>query len=80
MSAAERSLRASIAALARWSREDPAAQAAKGQAGLRAKFLAEIDEEFPGLAEQERQRRAEARYREHMKRIRLAGMRRSTGN
>lgn len=69
---------ASIAALTRWSKEDPAANAARGQAGLRAKFLAEIDAEFPGLDEVERQRRAEARYRAHMKRIRYAAMRKTT--
>lgn len=71
----ERSMSASIAALARWSRENPAEQAAKGQAGLRAKFLGEIDAEFPGLLEPERQRRADVRFREHMKRIRYRALR-----
>ena len=40
--------RASVAALSRWSREDPRANAERGQAGLRAKFLREIDAEPPG--------------------------------
>lgn len=77
LTAAQRSLRASIAALTRWSKEDPTANATRGQAGLRAKFLAEIDAEFPGLAEEERHRRAEARYKAHMRRIRYAALRKS---
>lgn len=78
LTATERSMRASIAALTRWSKEDPAENAARGQSGLKAKFLREIDEEFPGLTEQERNRRAEARYKAHMKRIRYAGLRKSS--
>jgi hypothetical protein len=79
LTATERSMRARLAALARWSREDPTATAVRGQAGLRAKFLAEIVAEFPDLAEAERERRAAVRYREHMVRVRYAAMRKSAG-
>jgi hypothetical protein len=65
---AERSRIASIAALTRWSREDPAANAARGQAGLVAKFEAEVDPNHE-LPEAERHRRAWCAYRAHMKRI-----------
>ena len=70
-------MRASIAAFTRWSKEDPAANAARGQAGLRAKFERQVDAEFPGLPEAERNRRAEAAYRAHMKRLRFARSRKS---
>jgi len=63
LSPAQRRLRASRAALVRWSREDPAANAARGQAGLQAKFYNETD---PTLPEAERQRRARAAFRAHM--------------
>ena len=65
--------RGQIAALARWAVEDPAANAARGQAGLRAKFLAEVDTDAAArgeaLPEAERQRRADVRYRLHFKRM-----------
>jgi hypothetical protein len=77
LTATERSMRASIAALERWSREDPTVNAQRGQAGLRAKFRAEIVAEFPDLGEDETNRRAEARYKAHMKRIRFAAMRKA---
>jgi hypothetical protein len=64
--------RASVAALHRWSREDPKANAERGQRGLRDRFLREVDEHEPGLAEAERQRRADVRYRLHMKRLAIA--------
>jgi hypothetical protein len=41
-------LRAKIAAYARWAKEDPAANAARGQAGLLAKFEREAREAEPG--------------------------------
>jgi hypothetical protein len=66
LTAEQRSSRASIAALTRWSQEDPAANAARGQAGLRAKFYNQTD---PTLPETERQRRAHAAYRAHMTRL-----------
>lgn len=62
----QRSQRARIAALARWSREDPTPNAQRGQAGLRARFLREVIAEFPGVADAELERRAECRYRQHM--------------
>jgi hypothetical protein len=64
----QRSQRARIAALTRWSREAPAVNAARGQAGLMAKFVDQVD---PGrqLPEAERQRRAEAARRAHMQRL-----------
>lgn len=68
--------RGQIAALTRWANEDPAANAARGQAGLRAKFLAEVDTDAAAhgetLPEAERQRRAEVRYRLHFKRMAVA--------
>lgn len=73
---AERSMRASIAALTRWSKEDPTENALRGQAGLRNKFLRQVDQETPGLPEPERHRRAEAAYRAHMKRLRFKRSRR----
>jgi hypothetical protein len=68
----QRTLRASIAAHARWSREDPSENAARGQAGLLAKFGREAREADPGLTEAEYARRAESAYRAHMKRLALA--------
>jgi len=68
----QRALRASIAANARWSRENPAANAARGQAGLLAKFEREARQAEPGLTEAEYARRAEAAHRAHMGRLALA--------
>ena len=65
----QRRLRARHAALIRWSREDPAANARRGQAGLRARFYDQTD---PSLPEAERQRRADCAYRAHMLRLSLA--------
>jgi hypothetical protein len=64
----QRSLRARIAANTRWSREDPAATAARGQAGLLAKFVDQVDPDRV-LPEDERLRRAEAARRAHMQRL-----------
>jgi hypothetical protein len=69
LSPAQRSQRASIAALTRWSREDPAATAARGQAGLLEKFRREALAADPQVAEPELTRRAEAARRAHMKRL-----------
>jgi hypothetical protein len=60
---------ATIAALTRWSKEDPKANAERGQVGLQRKFYEQTD---PALPEAERQRRAHAAYRAHMARIRRA--------
>jgi hypothetical protein len=68
----QRTLRASIAAHARWSREDPSENAARGQAGLLAKFDREAREAEPGLTEAEYVRRAQSAYRAHMGRLALA--------
>jgi hypothetical protein len=64
----QRSQRARIAALTRWSREDPAATAARGQAGLLRKFDDQVDPDRT-LPEAERIRRAEAARRAHMQRL-----------
>jgi hypothetical protein len=68
----QRTLRASIAANARWSRENPAENAARGQAGLLAKFDREAREAEPGLTEAEYARRAQSAHQAHMKRLALA--------
>lgn len=72
---AQRSMRASIAASARWSREDPTTAAERGQAGLAAKFEREAREAEPGLADAEYARRAECARRAHMQRLALASSR-----
>lgn len=68
MNAAQRSQRARIAALTRWSRENPATAAARGQAGLAARFEREVDPEGL-LPHPERVRRAEAARKAHMARL-----------
>jgi hypothetical protein len=72
LTAEQRRLRASLAAHARWSREDPAANAARGQAGLLARFDREVRDAEPGLSEAEYARRAESARRAHMSRLALA--------
>jgi hypothetical protein len=67
---AQRTQRAKITANTRWSREDSRPTALRAQAGLLAKFLAQVDVDSPGLPEAERQRRAVAARRAHM--IKLA--------
>jgi hypothetical protein len=69
---AQRSLRASIAAHTRWSKEDPAANAARGQAGLLARFEREIRAADPTLPDAEVARRAESARQAHMARLALA--------
>lgn len=68
---AQRSLRGKIGANTRWSREDPALTAARGQAGLQARFEREVDPDGT-LSLAERTRRAEAAYKAHMQRLALA--------
>lgn len=75
---AQRRQRAKIAACTRWSRENPAATAAAGQAGLLARFLREVDPDSQ-LPEQERQRRAEAARRAHMTRLAFASSKARAG-
>jgi hypothetical protein len=67
---AQRKLRGRIAANTRWSREDPAPTAARGQAGLQARFEREVDPEGT-LAPDERARRAQAAHKAHMQRLAL---------
>ena len=64
----QRSQRGRIAALERWSKEDPKANAERGQAGLQRKFYNQTD---PSLPEEERQRRGRAAFRAHMARLRF---------
>jgi len=64
----QRTQRARIAALTRWSQEDPKANGERGQAGLRAKFVDQVDPNRV-LPDAERQRRAEAARRAHMQRL-----------
>ena len=65
-------LRASKAAYTRWSKEDPAAQATRGQAGLLAKFEREARKHEPGLTDAEYARRAESARKAHMAGLALA--------
>ena len=67
-----RHIRASIAANVRWSREDPAANAARGQAGLLARFEREARAADPTLPDAEVARRAQSAYRAHMARLAFA--------
>jgi len=60
---------ARIAALTRWAKEDPAAQAARGQAGLLAKFEREVRAADPTASDAEVVRRAEAARAAHMRRL-----------
>jgi hypothetical protein len=66
LSPEQRSQRARIAALARWSQEDPRPTGIRAQAGLRARFEREAKEKFPDLPAAEQTRRADAMYRGHM--------------
>lgn len=68
----QRSQRARIAALTRWSNENPKASAIQGQNGLRARFEREVAAKFPDLQPAELARRAEAAYRAHMARLSFA--------
>jgi hypothetical protein len=58
-----------LAALTRWSREDPAENAARGQRGLIARFEREARDADPGATEAEIARRAECAYKAHMIRL-----------
>jgi hypothetical protein len=68
----ERALRATKAAHTRWAKEDPAVNAERGQAGLRARFDREARETAPGLTEAEYARRAHHLYMAHMAGIAFA--------
>jgi hypothetical protein len=56
---------ASIAALERWSREDPRANAERGQRGLVAKFEKEARAADPDASDAEIARRGQCAYRAH---------------
>lgn len=68
----QRKQRARLAALARWSKEDPTSNAHRAQAGLLDKFRREILTEQGDVPEPELTRRAEARRRLHMTRMSYA--------
>ena len=70
----QRRLRAQIAAHARWANEDPTANAARGQAGLTARFEREVDPDGT-LDPAERARRVESARRAHFARLALASSR-----
>jgi hypothetical protein len=71
----QRFLRAQIAANTRWSREDPAENAARGQAGLLARFEREARAADPAASDAEIARRGQAGLRAHMQRLALASSR-----
>jgi hypothetical protein len=58
-----------MAALHRWSQEDPHANGKRAQEGLLERFRREIRAEQGEVAEPELTRRAVARRREHMVRL-----------
>src|SRR5437016_3602431 len=68
---AQMSLRGQIAANTRWSKEDPAVNAGRGQRGLIERFRREVDPDGT-LPEAERERRAQCAYRAHFQRLALA--------
>ena len=77
---AQRTIRAKIAANARWAGEDGKANAKRAQAGLRAKFTREIRGRFPDLSDAEVERRAESAFRAHMQRLALRSSKARTGD
>jgi hypothetical protein len=68
----QRILRARKAAYDRWSKEDPAANAERGQRGLFNRFVREAMEHEPGLPDAEYARRAQCAYKAHMQGLALA--------
>lgn len=71
LSPEQRSLRASLAAHEMHARNDSREITANARAAFLKRFLDEVDEATPGLPEGERLRRAEHRFRAHMKRLAL---------
>jgi len=65
----QRTMRARIAARARWSKEDPNPALARVRDGNLDKYRREILAEQPGVTEPELSRRAHSRLCEHMTRI-----------
>lgn len=76
----QRSQRGRIAALTRWSKENPAANAARGQAGLLDKFRREVLADDPTVVEPELTRRAEAKRKLHMSRLAYRSSKARTGD
>lgn len=72
LSPEQRTQRARIAALSRWAKENPQANAARGQNGLLNRFRREVLADDPTVAEPELTRRAEAARRAHMARLGFA--------
>ena len=70
----QRSLRARIAANARWSREDPTENALRGQRGLEARFEREVDPDGT-LTPAERARRVQAARTAYMQSLALRSAR-----
>jgi hypothetical protein len=70
LSPEQRTLRASIAANTRWSREDPKLALAQVREGYRKKWLDQVDPDRV-LPEDERNRRARAAERAHMQALAL---------
>jgi len=68
----QRSQRARIAALTRWSKEDPKPAAKRARDGLRARIERDVAAQFPDLAPAELARRADAAYRAHFARLSFA--------
>lgn len=79
LSPEQRTQRARIAALTRWSNEDPKPTAQRAQAGLRARFEREVAEKYPDLPQAELARRAEAAYRAHFARLAFASAKARAG-
>ena len=71
----QRTLRAQIAANTRWSKENPTANAVRGQAGLLARFEREARAADPTAPDAEIARRAERARQAHMQRLALASSR-----
>lgn len=74
LSPEQRSMRASIAANERWSREDPRPAMARARAGWMRSFEHRVDPDLT-LSPEERARRAHAAMRAHMGRLALASSR-----
>lgn len=71
MTPEQRSLRARLAAQARWAKEDPAATTARARAGFDARFEREVDPDNL-LPIAERQRRAASARKAYFTRLALA--------
>ncbi len=81
LSPEQRTIRASIAAHTRWSKTPTAErtrQAERGQAGLLARFAAEVDPQGV-LTPEERDKLARNAYTAHMKRLALRSSRKTSG-